>query len=79
MGCRPPWDRWSPDTIAECDTTEQLTRHESLDWALYNYEKRMVIQTTGCKIPCTYNEYQVVGEPQSGSSAKMGTDNDRQR
>ena len=31
-----------------------------------------MIETTGCKIPCRYNEYKVVGEPQSGSTGKMG-------
>ena len=38
VGCRPPWDTWSPDTMAECDTTEKLAEHETLDWAVYNYE-----------------------------------------
>ena len=79
VGCRPPWDSWSPASIAKCDTTEQMDRHEKLDWALYNYEKKIVINSTGCKIPCKYNEYKLAGEPQSGSSAILGTDNDRQR
>ena len=35
-------------------------------------QKKKVIETTGCKIPCRYNEYKVVGEPQSGSTGKMG-------
>ena len=80
VGCRPPWDTaWSPASLPVCDNTGQLAEHESLDWGLYNYEKKVVINSTGCKIPCTYSEYKVVGEPQGGSSAKMGTDNNRQR
>ena len=43
VGCRPPWDSWSPATIAECDTTEQLAQHEKLDWLDYNYEVNHVL------------------------------------
>ena len=79
VGCRPPWDSWSPASIPVCDNIEQLDRHEKLDWALYNYEKKMVINSTSCKIPCKYNEYKSVVEPLTGSSAPMGIDNDRRR
>ena len=79
VGCRPPWDAWSPATLPVCDNTEKLAEHERLDWALYNYERKMVINSTGCQIPCKYKKFQLVGEPQSGSTSKMGNENDRQR
>ena len=31
VGCRPPWDIWSPPTIPLCQTMDQLQQYEELD------------------------------------------------
>ena len=54
VGCRPPWDIWSPDTIPLCQTVVQLQQHERLDWLDINYEQKMIINNTGCLVPCKY-------------------------
>ena len=54
VGCRPPWDIWSPHTIPLCQTVVQLQQHERLDWLDINYEQKMIINNTGCLVPCKY-------------------------
>ena len=83
VGCRPPWDIWSPHTIPLCQTMEQLQEYEELDLNYLTYEKRKILIDSGCKGPCNYKvmflfskylldiifqEYKMVaGRPQSGS------------
>ena len=43
VGCRPPWDIWSPHTLPLCQTMEQLDQHEKLEMTM-----------TGCRVPCNY-------------------------
>ena len=71
VGCRPPWDSWSPPTIPLCQTMEELQHHERLDWADVNLEQKMIVNNTGCQLPCHYREYQVAGEPQGGPAPPM--------
>ena len=54
VGCRPPWDIWSPQTIPLCQTMEQLYEHERLDVNYLTYEKRKIVAETGCQVPCKY-------------------------
>ena len=54
VGCRPPWDIWSLDTIPLCQTMEQLTEHEWIDFLFITYEKRKIVAETGCEAPCRY-------------------------
>ena len=54
VGCRPPWDIWSPQTIPPCQTMEQLYEHERLDVHYLTYEKRKIVAETGCQVPCKY-------------------------
>ena len=54
VGCRPPWDLWSPHTIPLCQTMEQLQEHESLDTTNLHSEQQMIVNQTGCQIPCKY-------------------------
>ena len=54
VGCRPPWDIWSPQTIPLCQTMEQLYEHERLDVHYLTYEKRKIVAETGCQVPCKY-------------------------
>ena len=71
VGCRPPWDSWSPHTIPLCQTVDQLQHHERLDWADVNLEQKMIVNNTGCQLPCHYREYQVAGEPQGGPAPAL--------
>ena len=54
VGCRPPWDIWSPHTIPLCQTMDQLTEHEWIDFLFITYEKRKIVAETGCEAPCKY-------------------------
>ena len=55
VGCRPPWDIWSPDTIPLCQTMNQLHKYEQLDKGLLAIRgKKTFLQKTGCKVPCIY-------------------------
>ena len=51
VGCRPPWDPWSPPALPLCVNTEQLRQHEELDWNNFNYEQKIIINNTGCLLP----------------------------
>ena len=74
VGCRPPWDIWSPGSIPVCTTVEEMAKHETLDWGHFNFEQKVVLNTTGCKIPCNYNEYKIEGEPQSGKKSMVSNE-----
>ena len=55
VGCRPPWDIWSPHTIPLCQTVDQLKDYEDNDWGLFMMKrKKKFLERTGCKIPCKY-------------------------
>ena len=54
VGCRPPWDIWSPHTIPLCQTMEQLDQHELLDNTYLSFEQKMIVNQTGCRVPCKY-------------------------
>ena len=66
VGCRPPWDSWSSGDIPLCERMEELQEHERLDWADVNLEQKMIVNNSGCELPCHYREYQVAGELQGG-------------
>ena len=68
VGCRPPWDIWSPTSIPVCETLEKNIEHEKLDFNFYSIEQKNIIKSTNCLIPCKYSEYKVVGEPINGNS-----------
>ena len=50
VGCRPPWDLWSPASSPLCARVEDMARHEEYDWDLYNFEQKIVLNFTGCKV-----------------------------
>ena len=55
VGCRPPWDIWSPITIPLCQNMEQLLEYEKVDMTLLGTNnKKEFVKTTGCKVPCNY-------------------------
>ena len=55
VGCRPPWDIWSPANIPLCQTLDQFQHHEQLDKSyLDNGEQQFIVNKTGCQIPCKF-------------------------
>ena len=54
VGCRPPWDIWSPHTIPLCQTMEELQHHEQLDQTYLQSEQQLIVNQTGCNIPCKF-------------------------
>ena len=55
VGCRPPWDIWSPPTLPLCQTMDQLLEYEKIDRALFMItRKKEFLEQTGCKLPCHY-------------------------
>ena len=54
VGCRPPWDIWSPHTIPLCQTLDQLYMYEKIDYKYVSLERKRIVQSTGCKVPCKY-------------------------
>ena len=54
IGCRPPWDLWSPASSPLCARVEDMARHEEYDWDLYNFEQKIVLNFTGCKVLTSY-------------------------
>ena len=55
VGCRPPWDIWSPPTIPLCQTMDQLQQHEKVDYTyMSNGEQQIIVNRTDCKIPCKF-------------------------
>ena len=54
VGCRPFWDSWSPTDIPLCGTVEQLQEHERLDWEHGVSSQKILVNSTGCNIPCKY-------------------------
>ena len=55
VGCRPPWDSWSPPTIPLCQTMDQMLEYEMIDRDLFVItRKKEFLEQTGCKVPCRY-------------------------
>ena len=73
VGCRPGWENWSNSSLPICSKMEELNLHEKLDWDIFNAEQKIVENKTGCKVPCKYKEFAIVGEPQGGNANILGT------
>ena len=54
VGCRPPWDSWSPHTIPLCQTMDQLTQYEKLDYLFTYMRPKEILKDFGCRKPCTF-------------------------
>ena len=74
VGCRPPWDIWSPHTIPLCQTVEELEEHERLDQITSQSEQETILRTSGCLAPCRYQEYKTAGEPRTGPTPPLEGD-----
>ena len=71
VGCKLPWNEFSLK-IHTCNTVEQFQRHENL----YSYyaasEQKIIINMTGCKLPCSYREFKTVGDPMDVKIERIG-------
>ena len=74
VGCRPPWDIWSPHTLPLCQTVEELEEHERLDQITSQSEQETILRTSGCLAPCRYQEYKTAGEPRTGPTPPLEGD-----
>ena len=57
VGCRPPWDIWSPHTIPLCQTMDQLQQYEKIDtdYIRDDFRKKTNKWHISFKFICTYN------------------------
>ena len=63
IGCRPEWDMWSDSERQVCTEMDQLVKLYAEFDGLYNLEKKELARQTGCLLPCSYKEYQIVEAP----------------
>ena len=71
VGCRPGWETWSDESLPICSDMENLKRHEQMDWEIFNEERKIIVNKTGCKAPCTFKKFAVVGQ-QAGNADILG-------
>ena len=72
VGCRPLWDDWSPKSFNICQNISQINIVEMIEWFLMYSDQNQIISKTGCLVPCTYREFQIVGEPRIASNTIYG-------
>ena len=77
VGCRPGWDEWADSKLKLCTSLSQFSKHEQLDFSLFRVDQKTLYNTTGCKIPCSYTEFVVVGETMKGTTNHWMGNNDR--
>ena len=72
VGCRLPWDLWSPSDIPLCKSLVEFDTHEKFDIILMNEEKKLILNETKCLVPCIYKEYKLVNHnPLIGSGKEL--------
>ena len=72
VGCRPPWDIWSPHTIPLCQTMEQLQEYEQTDLKFFKMKsKNKFIMMTGCLPPCHYKVSTIVSASDFSTNDKI--------
>ena len=57
VGCRLSWDKWSQQERKICTTAQQLREFGKIYTELKVAVLEEIVEITGCKKPCTYNEY----------------------
>ena len=57
VGCRLPWDKWSDQDRVVCKSDQQFEQFEQIYKKFLNAESYEIVDMTGCKEPCKYNEY----------------------
>ena len=57
VGCRLSWDKWSRQDREICSTDQQFREFGKFYTEFMAAVMPEITETTGCKKPCTYNEY----------------------
>ena len=57
------WDTWSSISKPVCKTFEQLGRYEKVLNLVMDLTQLELVNYSGCLVPCTYKEFNIVGEP----------------
>ena len=57
IGCRLPWDKWSAQDRPICKSDQEFEQFEQIHEKFLYAESYQIIDMSGCKKPCTYNEY----------------------
>ena len=61
VGCQPPWRRLNVVGLPLCNNLTQFTEYGNLASKLQTEMLRSeILETTGCKLPCTLMEYKVM-------------------
>ena len=58
-GCQPPWRRFSVDHLPICDNMKMLNHFGKVYDRMMNKFRDDIIETTKCRLPCSYLEYKV--------------------
>ena len=66
LGCIFPWTgEVSTEKFHNCNTTEKVNKYLGVYDSMYMATQQYLLDLTGCKVPCSYNHYSVVGIPAS--------------
>ena len=71
-GCRPPWDDLSPISTPVCNNSRDWKKYQELEGLLFSVQQKIIMNRTGCLIPCKYREYHIEDVPQTVHVANHG-------
>ena len=57
VGCRFPLDNQGGEEVDICSTASEYRQYNEIYRNLMTADMQEIVETTGCKKPCTYNEY----------------------
>ena len=61
VGCALPWNNVEED-VPLCKTLEQFHQHEAFYAEMSSVDQGQIVTITGCKIPCNYRQFKLVGQ-----------------
>ena len=63
---------WSPKSFNVCQNMSQINKIEFFEWFYMWSAQKTIVNISECLVPCTYKEYQVVGEPRKAKNNIYG-------
>ena len=64
IGCNNPFDESTQNgNIRNCNTSEEFLEHWNTNNGIFTANQQNLKNITGCKLPCHYSQYSVVGTP----------------
>ena len=67
VGCRYPWTT-DHTTFPVCTTLQKIRELEEEFYTIQRSETRVVIEKTGCHVPCRHREYKIFSDEFEGST-----------